>query len=359
MAVEMRSIETALSANVTWNKARIKLLARLLVAVIQTGTVNLAHLASVLQSEALIESNYKRLQRFFRFFEMPYRELAVLMVRLIGLQRPFILALDRTEWHFGFGKFNILVLGIVYRGAAIPILFSVLPKIGTSSYQDRKAILDEFLDLFSVTAIDYLTADREFHGRRWYEYLRDNQIRFCLRARMDTPVTLKGVKRMVRMRSLVSRQSLRVKYYWHERQLIWGVDLKIGSVRLSSDEWLIIVASPDLSMDLFSAYAARWEIETCFGCLKSRGFCLEETRLQHAERLKCLLAVLVLCFCWAIKTGEWIIKIRPLRLSKSHGRLRKSLFRTGFETLRRALCGLDKSNNTPNYRNIVDFLSCT
>ena len=356
MAIEIRSLERSLMANLTWNKARIKLLARLLVAVVQTKTVNLAQLASVLQSTAMVESNYKRVQRFFRFFQMPYAELALLLVRLLAINQPFVLTLDRTEWQVGGLKFNLLVLAMAYRGAAIPLIFHVLPKVGTSSFQQRKAILAEFLEFFGAAAIDYLTADREFHGKRFYQYLDECGIRFCLRGRLDTPLTQAGKVR--RLRALVSQQHLRVKYYWHARQLLWNVAVKVATVRLAADEWLIVIASPELEKDLFTAYAARWEIETCFGCLKARGFCLEATRLHKAERVKCLLGVLALCFCWAIKTGEWVVRKRPLRVS-SHGRLAKSLFRTGFDWLRQILCSFTKSNDIVTYKDIVHFLSCT
>lgn len=357
MAIQIHSLERVLSANLTWNKARIKLLARLLVALVQVRTVNLAQLASVLQSEALIESNYKRLQRFFRFFQMPYADLACLTVKILKIKKPWILTLDRTEWHCASHKYNILVLGIAYRGVAIPVIFHVLPKIGTCSYAQRRAVVDEFLQLFGAEAIDYLVADREFHGRRWYQYLKKHQIRFCLRARKDTPLTDADGK-MRKMGAMIARQAVGVKYQWHQPWSIWKVEVKLVSLRLSSDEWLIIVASPELGIDLFQAYAVRWEIETCFGCLKSRGFCLEATRLEHAERVRSLLAVLVLCLCWAIKTGEWISKKRPLRKS-SHGRLTKSLFRVGLDGLRQVLCSFNKSNQIISYRHIVYFLSCT
>lgn len=356
MAVEMRVLERALSANVTWNRARIKLLARILVAVIQTKSVNLAQLASVLQSEVLIESNYKRLQRFFRFFQMPYLDLAWLLVRLVEVKPPFVLTLDRTEWQTAWQKYNVLVLGVAYRGAAIPLLFHVLPHVGTSSFAQRKAILDEFLALFGAQAISYLTADREFHGRRFYQYLQESGIRFCLRGRLDTPLRTSGKTQKCGLR--IGSCAIGVKYYWQRRASVWDVLVKAASVRLTASESLIIVASEDLPFDLFAAYAVRWEIETCFGCLKSRGFCLEATRLTDAKRLKCLLGVLALCLCWAIKTGEWIIRARPLRLS-THGRLTKSLFRTGFDALRQVLCSFVKSKHIATYREIAHFLSCT
>lgn len=41
-----------------------------------------------------------------------------------------------------------------------------------------------------------------------------------------------------------------------------------------------------------------------FGCLKSRGFCLEETHVTDAERLRKLVALLALAFCRAHAVGE-------------------------------------------------------
>jgi hypothetical protein len=56
----------------------------------------------------------------------------------------------------------VLVLGIAYHGVAIPLLCHVLPQIGTSRFEQRQAILDEFLQLFPAVWVSYLTADREF-----------------------------------------------------------------------------------------------------------------------------------------------------------------------------------------------------
>jgi len=45
-----------------------------------------------------------------------------------------------------------------------------------------------------------------------------------------------------------------------------------------SDGELLIVASHHLTLDAVKIYGFRWETETLFGCLKGRGFKLEETR---------------------------------------------------------------------------------
>ncbi len=66
--MDIYSLEQILSQNLSWNRARIKFLARFLVALFQVQTVNLAKIASVFSGRAKIASNYKKLQRFLRFF---------------------------------------------------------------------------------------------------------------------------------------------------------------------------------------------------------------------------------------------------------------------------------------------------
>lgn len=46
-----------------------------------------------------------------------------------------------------------------------------------------------------------------------------------------------------------------------------------------------VVATSDSPETAIADYAKRWEIETLFGCLKRRGFCLESTHLSDTERL--------------------------------------------------------------------------
>lgn len=66
--MDIHSFEQILSENLSWNRARIKFLARFLIALFQVQTVNLVKIASVFTGKAKIESHYKRIQRFLHFF---------------------------------------------------------------------------------------------------------------------------------------------------------------------------------------------------------------------------------------------------------------------------------------------------
>lgn len=76
------------------------------------------------------------------------------------------------------------------------------------------------------------------------------------------------------------------------------------------------------------------EIETLFGCLKTKGFRFEETRLMKHDRIKKMIGLLALAFCIAHKTGEWRHeKIKAIVLKK-HGRPQYNCFRYGMNWIK-------------------------
>ena len=102
-------------------------------------------------------------------------------------------------------------------------------------------------------------------------------------------------------------------------------------------EYLLLLTNSDPE-EAIQRYRRRWEIETLFGALKSRGFDLEATHLRAPGRIRKLIALLPVAFIWAHLVGLWRQEREgPLRLAKSHGRLEKSVFRYGLDHLRRLL----------------------
>ena len=69
--------------------------------------------------------------------------------------------------------------------------------------------------------------------------------------------------------------------------------------------------------DPIAHYAKRWQIETLFGCFKSKGFNFEETHIVQPERISKLIALLVIAF--AHKVGEWRNEMTLIPIKK-HGR---------------------------------------
>lgn len=78
--------------------------------------------------------------------------------------------------------------------------------------------------------------------------------------------------------------------------------------------------------------------------------------LKDLERLSKLLTLLTIALGWALKTRQWLTSQTPLVIKK-HSRLAKSIFRTGFDYLRRLLLNLEYSAD--EFSQVLHFLSCT
>lgn len=352
----IRLLERTLTENVAWNKARINFLAKFLLALIQVKTVNLVQVANSFPGNAQPSSNYKRVQRFLRFFEISYAEVAFLIVKLVGLPAPWAITLDRTDWYFGSTPLNVMTLGICYKGIAFPLLWTILEKKGCSDTAERIWLLQEFDRLFGFAAIDYLCADREFVGKKWFTYLANNGVDFRIRVRANTLIT-NGRGQAVAARRLFCGFRIGQPVVLIGARRVLGLSLHISGMKLGAGEYLI-VASARPTDQAIAEYANRWEIETLFGCMKTRGFCLEQTHVTEPERLKKLLVLVALGFCWAHIIGEWLNEHKPLKI-KGHGRKARSIFRYGFDHLRRILCNLTSTAQQIAFRQVIQLLSCT
>jgi hypothetical protein len=251
-------------------------LAKFIIALAQVKTVSIVQISAVMSGRAKADSHYKRCQRFLRFFDLPFAEVACLVIKLLDIARPFVVSIDRIDWYLGQTPLNILMLSLVYKGVAFPLLWAVLEKKGCCDTQERIALLQKYLKLFGKDSLDFVTAGREFIGRDWFPYLRREKIPFRLRIRENLKVTTaRGDK---------------------------GEEVSLMGMRTAEGEY-VIVASSMRSDEILQDYAQRWKIENLFGCLKSRGFCLEATRITGRERLEKLLALLTIVFCWAYLAG--------------------------------------------------------
>jgi hypothetical protein len=72
-------------------------LALFLVALFRVKSVNFAELATGFIGNAKLDSNYKRLQRFFSEFELDYHRIARLVAHLMDIPQAWVLSIDRTN----------------------------------------------------------------------------------------------------------------------------------------------------------------------------------------------------------------------------------------------------------------------
>lgn len=347
-------IRQTLQPYLNWHGARITFLALFLVALFRTRTINFAELALGFPGRAKSESNRKRLNRFFGEFELNYFSIAKLVVDLMNIPQPWTLSIDRTTWEFGNCCHNILMLGVVHNGVAFPLLWWMLDKRGNSNTDERIDLLSEFFWVFPDVEVKDLTADREFLGQTWFEYLlEDAKLPFRIRIRESDK--LDDGRKCLKAKVVFSALGVGEQIVLRKPRKLWGHWLYVSALRLESRDLLIVVTNRQAHQAI-ADYGKRWSIETLFGCFKSRGFRLESTHLKEPERLSRMVALLTIGLCWAFKTGEWLAKHEPIEVKK-HGRKVKSIFRYGFDHLRRVLLNIEEREK--ELLQALQFLSCT
>jgi Transposase DDE domain len=381
-------LQAQLQRHLDWQRARLNFLAKALLALLAAGSVNLTKVARAFSGPAQLDIHYKRLQRFLRGFDcLGDGRLAHLLAGLSGVAPPWILSLDRSDWrpavpgaHLPW--INFLVLGIVRDGVAYPLVWTLLPKAGSSNAQERIALMERFLALFGPKAVHFIAMDREFGASKaWVRWLGAQRVDFRLRLCVSTQLSY-GAGQPVPVGRLFGGLRPTKALQPRGARRLFGVRVRVAALRLPpetcvltqaakrakghaqpGDELVVIVAAYRRGdrADLLADYRLRWGIESLFGALKSRGFDLESTHLRHSERLERLLALLALAFGWAHRTGLWVAEhVRAPRLIAKHGRRAKSLFRTGLDYLCQLLApaAFTQSERRARFRLLATFLSC-
>ena len=318
-----------------WNKARMTCFVSMLVALLVTRATNLNKIACSLASNATQSSRYRRLQRFFAKFMIDYDQIAGFIFQLFFVaDGRWYLAVDRTNWQWGKSDINILTLAIIFKGTAIPIYWELLDKKGNSDTPERIALIEKFVARFGRNCIAGILGDREFIGGDWFRWLLNEKISFNIRIRNNT-ITTNSRGLPIDIDALFYGLKPEEKRIIEGKRKVMGCEVYLSGLRLSDGELLIVAADTVLD-DAIKIYGLRWEIETLFGCLKGRGFNFEDTHVTHQDRIKKIMALLSIAFCWAHKTGEWQHEIKPIKIKK-HGRPAVSLFRYGLDYLVNAL----------------------
>lgn len=151
----------------------------------------------------------------------------------------------------------------------------VLEKKGCSDTSERIQLLEKYLELFGTESLSFVTADREFIGRDWFRYLRREQIPFRIRIKENLKVTNARGNKMVSAKNLFRIQRAGVGVLLRGRRKVLGEEVSLMGMRTREGEYVIVASSAETE-EILKDYAQRWKIETLFGCLKLRGFCLVE-----------------------------------------------------------------------------------
>ena len=341
-----------MQSRIQGTKHAIKFISQFVLAVLKVRSSNLSKVAVAFQTSVEFLSTYRQIQRFLS----NWRTVKIDSLGLLKISGKLKVAIDRTEWKFGKVWVNILTVSVVYKRVAIPIMWKTVNQKGNARASEHLQIIKQLIAEIGKGRIAEIYGDREFASQELFSFLLKERIDF--RIRLKASYLAGGMSFKKRWRNLSERVKLRGKV----KVEVFGLKLYVSCVKLKKGDKTeyLIVASGEQGKDALAEYKQRWAIETMFGCLKSRGFELEETHLTDTGKISKLLMLLALALCLAILTGEIKTEItrKVLMKLKNNGRYAKSLFRIGLDALQNILFNIKLPDKLKTFNNLIDLLSC-
>lgn len=340
------ALSGAVSKHIALSATRRETLAWLTLLIMRQGSICLWRLAAHVTSSARLASVRRRFHRFFQYVGLDNASVARIVADLLGLDgKPWVLAIDRSNWDFGKATINILMISVEWHGIGVPLMWTLLPLAGNSNTKTRVCLLERLHRTFPNIRIASLTGDREFIGDGWMAYLARRKIPFVLRLRENQHVTREGyqswtVAEIAHSLKPASKMILKGPCRLGRGGQRRAPFVRLVILRLATGE-LLALASPSHPRQALARYRARWKIETLFGNLKTRGFNLEDTHLADPAKLSTLLALLALAVALSVKTGLAAQRLHPIPV-KNHGRKAVSLFAAGLHALCKILASPDQ-----------------
>ncbi len=338
------------------NLSKFNELLLLSLCVIQARSCNLSKCSDFVNvaSEGFLSDRtaYNKLVKFFSTgkSEIILQGIFRLVVMLIWLgDKEAILLIDRTNWQLGKTKINLLVIGVVYKGVLIPLVWQDLKKKGNSNSTERLDLVDKFLAWWQQTGLGlptlHIVGDREFIGYNWINGLEQRGLKYVMRLKGNRKFKLwhrNNIRdKKVRL-SALRRWMRRYDKAYTEVVLAEGLIANIMILPITEPKgkqtYLYLITNIEDEKKVSELYRIRWKIETCFLHLKSNGFNLEDMRLKDDFKVNLMMGVVVLAYTISVCQGTLFYENseKPIPIKKyKNGKicLSKSVFRKGLKQL--------------------------
>lgn len=281
--------------------------------------VSIERLATLFAQPILFESRRRNLQRFLMLPQLTPQALWFPILKH-WLKRHFHrgqtlqLVIDRTDWQ----HHNLIMVSLVYRKRAIPLLWQLVDKQGQSNLCEQQAVLVPVLRLLQRYRVIVL-GDREFHSVALACWLEGRRVSFVLRLPKSTTVKLNETCEFERLDELLQYpgfHSFEVQVQVTQQTGFGRFNLatrwkRVYRATQANQVWYLLTNLDSLELAL-QHYAARFSIEAMFKDFKSGGYNLEATQ-ANGERFLALVLLIAMAYTLATMRGG---RIRHKRVAQ-------------------------------------------
>lgn len=212
--------------------------------------------------------------------------------------KALTLILDQTK---ASDRHQILMLALRFGERAVPLAWRVETTEGSIGFDTQKDLLERVASWLPAGTSVRLMGDRFYGTADLIGWCQDRGWKYWIRLKGNLVVD-DGETRTTTGQCAKSK-----RFYLADVDLTGRrVRTHIGIIHDPghAEAWIIALSERPSYLKTLE-YSQRWGIEPMFSDFKSRGFGLEETQIQYADRLGRLILVMTLALYCAVSTGMW------------------------------------------------------
>jgi hypothetical protein len=222
-----------------------------------------------------------------------------------------LLSMDQTDLG---NQMAVLMVSVRVGDRALPLAW--LAEVGAANigFEGQRQVLDQVLAWLPVGTPVLLLADRFYPSVDLFEWLHGRGWGYRLRLKGNL-LADPGYGDEVTTGELA--RGVKERYLPGVRLFARGVSTNLGILHEAGhpEPWIIAMDCPPTRAAVLD-YGARWGIEPMFSDFKGRGFELEDSQLEHADRLERLILIMALAMYWCVGVGRDDAVNRPTPLEK-------------------------------------------
>lgn len=250
----------------------------------------------------------------------------------------FHLLIDRTN--LVKQTYDLLAINVNFYHRAIPLVWEIIPH-GTSGFQQQQALIERSFHLIPRNKAIVFHGDNEFGGVPTMRYVQQLGWDFILAqsasthycsTHQNTSQALVTLPVDARHSVYCSNIKLTQRHHYGPVNL-FAFYHPVYRRNCAKQRIRYYATSLRITPHLRRVGRRRWAIECYFKDLKSAGWHLPMSHIQHQNRLNSLLTSMNLMYSWLICLGRWLSKTSQRHLIDSSPCPRLSLFRLGWDWL--------------------------
>jgi hypothetical protein len=222
-----------------------------------------------------------------------------------------LLSMDQTDLG---DRMAVLMVSVRVGDRALPLAWIAETGAANLGFEKQRTVLERVLAWLPEGADVVLLADRFYPSVELFEWLHAHGWRYRLRLKGNL-LADPGQGDEITTGDLA--QDVKERYLPGVLLFAHGVSTNLGILHEAGhpEPWIIAMECAPTRAAVLD-YGARWAIEPMFSDFKSRGFKLEDSHLEHADRLERLLLIMALARYWCVRVGRDDASHHPTPLEK-------------------------------------------